>query len=130
MMINILLNEIDPERQKSLLSSLELRGYQVWPAQNLNEIVSTLEDVSIDLIILDLDSLNLDQVVVFADRLSGIVIVFNASSNAPTEDFRCWIADEFIVKGEKGENISTTVAKYFPAGSQNSGNNNLLRRAH
>ena len=129
-MANILLNEFDPIRQESLLSSLELQDYQVWPVQNLHEIISTLEDISIDLIILDLDSLSLDKIVDFADRLSGIVIVFHASSNAPTEDFRCWIADEFILKGEKGENISTTVAKYFPAGSQNSGNNNLLRRSH
>ena len=129
-MANILLNEFDPIRQESLLSSLELQDYQVWPVQNLNEIISTLEDISIDLIILDLDSLSLDKIVELADRLSGIVIVFHASSDAPTEDFRCWIADEFILKGEKGENISTTITKYFPAGSQNSGKNNLLRRAH
>ncbi|MGH7596891.1 MAG: hypothetical protein ACREOI_11105, partial [bacterium] len=60
---------------------------------------------------LDLDHQRLDDLTAFADRWKGIKILFQASSPALLQDFRCWMADQFVVKFHNGENISRAVAQ-------------------
>jgi two-component SAPR family response regulator len=81
----------------------------VWSASHLNDIIATLHDVAVDLMILDLDHQRLDDLAAFADRWKGIKILFQASSPALLRDFRCWMADQFVVKFHNGENISRVV---------------------
>jgi hypothetical protein len=83
----------------------------VWPAHHLNDIITTLHDVAIDLMILDLDQQRLDELSAFANRWRGVKILFQASSPELAQDFRCWMADQLVIKFHNGENISHAVAQ-------------------
>jgi DNA-binding NtrC family response regulator len=110
-MATILLNESDPLRRELLRMRLQRQGHKVWSASHLNDIIATLHDVAVDLMILDLDHQRLDELAAFADRWKGIKILFQASSPSLLQDFRCWMADQFVVKFNNGENISRAVAQ-------------------
>ena len=110
-MATILLNESDPVRHELLRLRLQRQGHKVWPAHHLNDIIATLHDVAIDLMILDLDHQRLDDLAAFAGRWKGIKILFQASSPALLQDFRCWMAAQFVVKFYNGENILRAVAQ-------------------
>ena len=110
-MATILLNESDPLRHQLLRLRLQRQGHKVWSAHHLNDIIATLHDVVVDLMILDLDHHNLDELSAFADRWRGIKILFQASSPELLQDFRCWMADQFICKFHDGENVSRAVTQ-------------------
>lgn len=110
-MASILLNESDPVRREFLRARLQRHGHRVWLAHHLNDIIATLHDVAIDLMILDLDHHRLDELAAFAARWKGIKILFQASSLAPMQDFRSWMADQFVYKMANGENLSRAVAQ-------------------
>jgi DNA-binding response OmpR family regulator len=110
-MATILLNESDPLRHELLRMRLQRQGHKVWSASHLNDIIVTLHDVAVDLMILDLDHQRLDDLAAFADRWKGIKILFQASSPALLRDFRCWMADQFVVKLYNGENILRVVTQ-------------------
>lgn len=110
-MATILLNESDPVRHNLLRLRLQRQGHKVWSAQHLNDIIATLHDVAVDLMILDLDHQRLDELSAFASRWKGIKIVFQASSTELLQDFRCWMADQFVFKFQNGENISRAVTQ-------------------
>lgn len=110
-MATIILNESDPGRHELLRLRLQRQGHKVWPAQHLNDIIATLHDVAVDLMILDLDHQSLDELSAFANRWKGIKILFQASSTALLQDFRCWMADQIVFKFQNGENVSRAVAQ-------------------
>lgn len=110
-MATILLNESDPSRRHLLRARLQRQGHKVWSASHLNDIVALLHDVAVDLMILDLDHQNLDELVAFADRWKGIKILFQTSSAAPLQDFRSWMADQFVYKLHDSENLTLAVAQ-------------------
>jgi len=110
-MATIILNESDPMRHELLRTRLQRQGHNVWSAQHLNDIIATLHDVAVDLMILDLDYQNLDELSAFASRWKGIKILFQASSTELLQDFRCWMADQFVFKFQDGENVSRAVAQ-------------------
>jgi DNA-binding response OmpR family regulator len=110
-MATILLNESDPVRHELLRLQLQCQGHKVWSARHLNDVIATLHDVAVDLMILDLDYQNLDELSAFASRWRGIKILFQASSTALLQDFRCWMADQFVFKFQNGENVSRAVAQ-------------------
>jgi DNA-binding NtrC family response regulator len=110
-MASILLNDVDPASQHLLRSKLERLGHDVWVAGDLNDIVAILHDVVIDLMILDLDRQNPDELLMFADRWKGILILFQATCADFWEDFRCKVADEVICKNHNGENITRLVSQ-------------------
>ncbi len=110
-MASILLNESDPLRHELLRLRLQRQGHKAWSAHHLNDIIATLHDVAIDLMILDLDHQRLDDLAAFADRWKGVKILFHASSPALLRDFRCWMADQFVVKFHQIENLSRAVAQ-------------------
>lgn len=110
-MATILLNEADPVRHALLRLRLQRQGHKVWSAQHLNDILTTLHDVAVDVMILDLDYQNLDELSAFANRWKGVRILFQASSTALLQDFRCWMADQFVYKFHDGENVSRAVAQ-------------------
>jgi two-component SAPR family response regulator len=107
----ILLNESDPLRHELLRMRLQRQGHKVWSAHHLNDIIATLHDVAVDLMILDLDHQRLDDLAAFADRWKGIKILFQTSSPALLQDFRCWMADQFVVKFHNSENLARAVAQ-------------------
>lgn len=117
-MAAILLNESDPTRLQLLRARLQRQGHDVWSASHLNDIIATLHDVAIDLMILDLDNHKLDELAAFAGRWKGIKILFQASTAALLQDFRSWMADEFVHKTHDSENVANAVAqllhKNFP----------------
>lgn len=108
---NILLNEFDSIRHELLKSKLERHGYKVWSVKHLSDTISTLHDVTIDLMILDLDNQSIDEIIEFADYWKGIFILFQSSRPEIKYDFRCWMADEFIYKCKSCENILQAVEK-------------------
>lgn len=110
-MASIILNDVDPASQRLLRSQLERHGHNVWVAGDLNEIIAILHDVVIDLMILDLDRQNSDELLMFADRWKGILILFQATCADFWEDFRCWVADEVICKNHNGENVTRVVSQ-------------------
>lgn len=113
-MATILLNESDPVRHNLLRLRLQRQGHKVWSAQHLNDIIATLHDVAVDLMILDLDHQRLDELAAFANRWKGIKILFQASSTALLQDFRCWMADQVVFKFQNGENVSRAVKQLLP----------------
>jgi len=110
-MATILLNESDPVRHELLRLRLQRQGHKVWSAHHLNDIIATLHDVAVDLMILDLDYQDLDELSAFASRWKGIKILFQASATELRQDFRCWMADQFVCKFQDGENVSRAVAQ-------------------
>jgi DNA-binding response OmpR family regulator len=128
-MATILLNESDPMRHELLRMRLQRQGHKVWSAHHLNDIIATLHDVAIDLMILDLDHQRLDDLAAFAGRWKGIKILFQASSPAFLQDFRCWMADQFVVKFYNGENLSRAVAQLLQPKPLRLRNNYLSRRS-
>lgn len=112
-MATILLNESDPVRHELLRLRLQRQGHKVWSANHLNEIIATLHDVAIDVMILDLDQHCLDDLVAFADRWKGIKIVFQSSSMGPLQDFRLWMAEQIVYKFKNAENLSRVVTQLF-----------------
>jgi DNA-binding NtrC family response regulator len=128
-MATILLNESDPVRRELLRLRLQREGYKIWPAQNLNDIIATLHDVAVDVMILDLDHQNLDELAEFANRWKGIRIIFQASSTALLQDFRCWMADQFVFKFQNGENVSRAVTQLLQAKSAHRRNNYRPQRS-
>lgn len=107
--VSILLNESDPARRRVFRKRLESQGHKVWSANHLSEIVSTLHDVPVDLMILDLDSQRLEDLAAFAGRWRGIKILFQGSSTLLDQDFQSKIADSFVSKQNQAENISNAV---------------------
>ena len=114
-MATILLNEADPMRHKQLRTQLQRQGHNVWSASHLNDIVSTLHDVAVDLMILDLDNHRLDDLAAFADRWRGVKILFQASYFDPRQDFRSWMADHFVSKSNHDETVVQTVDELLMA---------------
>ncbi len=110
-MATILLNESDPQRHEQLRSELQSQGHRVWSAQHLNEIIATLHDVAIDLMILDLDHQRLEELAAFAERWRGIKILFQSSSPVLMQDFRTWMADQFVCKDERGERLARAIGQ-------------------
>jgi DNA-binding response OmpR family regulator len=110
-MASIILNDVNLVSQRSLRSELERQGHNVWVAGDLNEIIAILHDVVIDLMILDLDRQNPDELLMFADRWKGILILFQASCSEFWEDFRRWIADDIVCKNHSGKNIARVVSQ-------------------
>jgi len=108
-MATILLNESDPVRHELLRLRLQRQGHNVWSAQHLNDIIATLHDVAVDVMILDLDYQNLDELSAFANRWKGIRILFQASSTVLLQDFRCWMADQFIFKRQLHHLATATI---------------------
>lgn len=129
-MATILLNESDPLRHELLRLRLQRQGHKVWSAHHLNDIIATLHDVAIDLMILDLDHQRLDDLAAFADRWKGIKILFQANSLALLQDFRCWMADQFVVKFHNDENISRAVAQLLQPKPVRRRNNYDSRRSY
>lgn len=122
-MATIILNESDPVRHELLRLRLRRQGHTVWSARHLNDIIATLHDVAVDLMILDLDHQRLDELSAFAKRWKGIKIIFQASSTALLQDFRCWMADQFILKFQNGENVSRAVAQLLQSKPMHRRNN-------
>ena len=116
-MANILLNEFDQSRHKLLRSQLEHRGHQVLSVDDVNDIIATLKEVTIDLMILDLDNQSLDELIEFANRWKGIMIVFQTSCPVLKQDFRSWVADEVIRKCHNGENLLQAVVQLLQSES-------------
>ncbi len=110
-MATILLNESDPQRHEHLRSALQQQGHRVWSAQHLNEIIATLHDVAVDLMILDLDHQRLEELAAFAERWRGVKILFQASSTALVQDFRTWMADRFVCKEEHNEKLARAISQ-------------------
>lgn len=110
-MATILLNESDPQRHEQLRSELQNQGHRVWSAQHLNDIIATLHDVAVDLMILDLDYQRLDELLAFAERWRGIKILFQASSPAAMQDFRTWMADQFVCKEDQAERLTEAIGQ-------------------
>lgn len=110
-MATILLNESDSRRRQWLRARLQRQGHVVWPAHHLNDIIATLHDVAIDLMILDLDLQNLDELIAFAGRWRGVKILFQSSAPAPAHDFRSWMADQFVHKSYNSEDVVRAVAQ-------------------
>lgn len=110
-MATILLNESDPSRRHLLRARLQRQGHKVWSASHLNDIVALLHDVAVDLMIIDLDHQNLNELVAFADHWKGIKILFQTSTAAPLQDFRSWMADQFVYKFHDSENLTLAVAQ-------------------
>jgi CheY-like chemotaxis protein len=104
-MATILLNESDPLRHELLRSRLQRQGHKVWSANHLNEIIATIHDVAVDVMILDLDQHRLDDLVAFAERWKGIKIVFQSSSFGLLNDFRSWMAEQIVYKFKNAENL-------------------------
>jgi DNA-binding response OmpR family regulator len=129
-MATILLNESDPVRHELLRLRLQRQGHKVWSAQHLNDIIATLHDVAVDLMILDLDDQSLDELCGFANRWKGIKIVFQASSMELLQDFRCWMADQFICKLQNGENVSRAVAQLLQSNPARRRNNYRPQRSY
>jgi hypothetical protein len=77
----------------------------------LNDIVATLHDVAVDLMILDLDDQRLEELLAFAERWRGIKILFQASSPAAMQDFRTWMADQFVCKEDHAERLSNAIGQ-------------------
>ncbi|MCI0693782.1 hypothetical protein L0337_17465 [candidate division KSB1 bacterium] len=129
-MATILLNESDPLRHELLRLRLQRQGHKVWSASHLNDIIATLHDVAVDLMILDLDHQRLEDLAAFADRWKGIKILFQASSPALLQDFRCWMADQFVVKFHHSENLARAVAQLLQSKPLRHRNNHLSRRRY
>jgi len=129
-MATILLNESDPVRHELLRLRLQRQGHKVWSANHLNDIIATLHDVGIDLMILDLDQHNLDDLVAFADRWKGIKILFQASSLHAMRDFRSWMAEQFVEKFKNAENFSRVVANLLQRKSWRLQRSNELRKSY
>ncbi len=113
----ILLNEFDPDHHRLLRTKLEGRGYQVLSVNHINDIIATLKEVAIDLMILDLDNQNIDELIEFANRWRGILILFQASYTEHMQDFRCWMADGFVCKCNNGENVMQAVVQLLQSES-------------
>lgn len=110
-MATILLNESDPLRHEQMRSRLQHDGHRVWSVQHLNDIVATLHDVPVDLMILDLDHQRVEELAAFAERWRGIKILFQVSSPAVMQDFRTWMADQFVCKEARTEQLTDAVAQ-------------------
>ena len=110
-MATILLNEIDPLRHEELRATLQQQGHRVWSAQHLNDIIATLHDVAVDLMILDLDQQRVEELAAFAERWRGVKILFQSSSPAVMQDFRTWMADQFVCKEARTEQLTDAVAQ-------------------
>ena len=108
-MATILVYDVDQQHQKQLAVKLEQQGHKVWLANQLSDVNALLNNVDIHLMILDLDQENLDEVVQFGDRWRGVKIVFQSSKVNLKQDFRTWLADDFICKGENGGSIFHTL---------------------
>lgn len=80
-------------------------------ADYLSEVNSILNAVPIQLLVLDLDKENLDTLFEFADRWKGVKILFQASRPDLQQDFRSWMADEFICKQPDMQNIMDAAKK-------------------
>lgn len=110
-MAAILLTEMDPKLQAQIKTKLQKKGHKVWLAHQLSEIDTILKAAAIQLMIVDLDEKDLDLLTQVAGRWKGIKILFQASDSNLKQDFRTWIADEFICKSEDGENINRAVTQ-------------------
>lgn len=110
-MADILLNDSDRTHLQAVQSRLKKEGHQVWTANELLEINSILNDAGAQVMILDLDQHNLNDLMQFAERWSGIKIVFQASNTTLKYDFRSWIADAFVAKSGNGAAITSTVER-------------------
>ncbi len=129
-MATIILNESDPVRHELLRLRLQRQGHNVWSAQHLNDIIATLHDVAVDVMILDLDDQRLDELCGFASRWKGIKIVFQASSTELLQDFRCWMADQFVFKFQDGENVSRAVMQLLQPKPARRRNNYRSQRSY
>ena len=129
-MATILLNESDPLRHEMLRLRLQRQGHKVWSAPHLNDIIATLHDVAVDVMILDLDHQRLDELSAFASRWKGIKIVFQASSTALLQDFRCWMADQFVFKFQNSENVLRAVAQLLQPKPAPRRNNYRLQKSY
>lgn len=129
-MATILLNESDPLRHEELRSTLQQQGHRVWSARHLNDIIATLHDVAVDLMILDLDQQHVEELAAFAERWRGIKILFQSGSPAVMQDFRTWMADQFVCKEDRAEQLTNAVNQLLQIKALQRKARKNLRRAH
>lgn len=127
-MATILLNESDPQRHEQLRFELQRKGHRVWSAQHLNDIIATLHDVAVDLMILDLDHQRLEELTAFAERWRGVKILFQSSSPVPAQDFRYWLADCFFHKENPNANLAQAVTQLLRFKSRQQRTQKSVRR--
>ena len=108
-MASILLNETDGFRRARLRANLEQQGHKVWYAMHLNDIVATLLEVPVDLVIFDVDQQRMDDLAAFANRWRGVKVLFQLSTGEPLYDFRSWMADNFVFKHRAIDNVASAV---------------------
>ena len=74
-----------------------------------DDIVATLSDVVVDLVIFDVDQQRMDDLAAFANRWRGVKVLFQLSTGEPLYDFRSWMADNFVFKHRAIDNVASTV---------------------
>lgn len=98
------------ERKQSALGErLRQAGHVVTHVRNLDEVSDLLQTTDVSLMIVDLDQHKLKRVAEYADNWQGVPIVFQSSDPELRNDFRSWIADEFLLKSEKHEKVTEAV---------------------
>lgn len=110
-MANILLNEMDPVRHKLLKTRLENMGFTVWSVNHFHFKNSAYFNTEFDVMIFDLDTQRIDEIIQFARHWQGISILFQSSRLNFQLDFRNWFADKLIEKSRDGHNVVDAVQR-------------------
>ncbi|MFQ5675722.1 MAG: hypothetical protein ACE5G1_07490 [bacterium] len=117
-MLKILLNESDPMRHQMLRTKLQKHGCRVWSVAHFDDIKSPLQDIAFDLMIFDLDTKRIDEVIDFATHWKDSPILFQSSSLDFQLDSGSWIADKLVYKSKNGKNILQAVDKLITRHNQ------------
>jgi DNA-binding response OmpR family regulator len=101
----IVLQDTEQNKSQKLTQQLEQAGHKVWSVAELSDVNALINNLDIELMVLDLDSENLDEILQFGDDWKGVKIVFQSSAAMLKQDFRTWLADDFISKDDADGNI-------------------------
>ncbi len=108
-MASILLNDNNPARLNLVKEHFSKAGHEVWTADHLNEIIAILHDVSVDVMVLDLDQHDLDELVQFGERWKGVAKLIHANCTELFHDARCSLADQCLCKEPGGRNLIAAI---------------------
>ncbi|KAA3609223.1 MAG: response regulator [Calditrichaeota bacterium] len=114
-MKKILIIEDDPHLRKLYEIEITEMGFEVMSALNSHDALNKVRDENPQVVLLDLMLANMNGLDLLRDILSinsNLPVIINSAYPYCKNDFRCWGAEDFIVKSSDLSELKNLLDKY------------------
>ena len=121
-MATILLVEDDPNQRLLYSEELTRGGYQVVTAADGNEALWSLDQITPDLVVMDISMPGMDGIDAMSRMLARdhrLPVILNSAYASYREDYRSWSADAYVVKSSDLTELTDAIERVLTAHQAN-----------